>query len=394
MSALSLANASMTLNARPEMRRLFRGRQEIAMKAITILRRAARIVARIPERKIASNSQAVYEATFERMLASGSLDPLAGSSSRNSYHVRRAALHFVVRRRLIELSGRILKAGHREDFPTLQALLVDMVALLNLVEGPLKAHPAFFSAPTFATISPWHLKKGAKPVRGVASKRHSLGKLPHSWRVRVWAAVPAASAYRDVVAALCLCPARPVEFASARDDGQPALGVLVEKSEGHLAFTTKPAKSHGGKYGSGESTVTVAIAEGGAPAEHLAQLCDAAGGAIRLTIDSTDALRKAISRAAKRIGLKVSISPYSFRAQWVADAKCTFGAGDAVAAGAGHISLRSQSNYGRVEHGRRGGGGLVSTHARRPAKKPTKPVRERLDALKANRRGNVSPVPK
>jgi hypothetical protein len=274
----------------------------------------------------------------------------------------------------------------------LQALLGEMLALLNLAEGPLKDHPAFFSAPTFATPSPWRSKEGAKPVRGAGSKRHSLGKLPLGWRELVWKAVPAASAYRDIVAALCLCPARPIEFATARDDGHPGLGILVEKRDGHLLFTTTPAKSHGGKYGSGVSTVTVAIAEGGAPAEDLAKLCDAAGGAIRLKIDSTDALRKVISRAAKRIGIKVPVSPYSFRAQWVSDAKSTFGAGDAVAAGAGHLSLRSQSNYGRVEHGRRGGGGLVATHAVRRASKPARAVRERLDELKANRCGNSAPA--
>lgn len=361
------------------------------MKAIVMLRRAARIVARIPERKVASNSRAVYERAFERMLASGSLDPLVGPDARDSYHVRRSALHYVVRRRLISLVDAIQKAALAENVPKVQALLGEMLPLLNLAEAPLEDHPAFFSAPTFTTVSPWRSKKGAKPVRGAGSKRHSLGKLPQGWRELVWKAIPAVSAYRDVVAALCLCPARPVEFSTARDDGHPGLGVLVEKREGQLLFTTTPAKSHGGKYGSGGSTVTVAIAAGGAPADDLAKLCDAAGGAIRLKIDSTDALRKAISRAAKRIGLRVPVSPYSFRAQWVSDAKSTFGAGDAVAAGAGHLSLRSQSSYGRVEHGRRGGGGLVATHAVRRATKPATPISERLDDLKANRCGRSAP---
>lgn len=363
------------------------------MKAIAILKRAAKIVSRLPERKVASNSQSTYETAFESMLATGSLDPLNGSPSRDSYHIRRSALHFIVRRKLIDLTGRIHKAAGEKEIPTMQALLAEMIALLDLVEEPLKAHPAFFTAPTFKTISPWRSKEGAKPVRGAASKRHGLGKLPQDWRELTWEAVPAASTYRDVVAALALCPARPVEFASTRDDGQPALGVLVEKSDGHLVFTTNPAKSHGGKYGSRGSTIIVAISGGGSPAAHLAKQCDAAGGAIRLKIDSIDALRKTVWRAGKRIGLKVSISPYSFRSQWIADAKSTFGAGDAVAAGAGHVSLRSQTNYGRVEHGRRGGGGLVATHARRPAKQPTKPVRERLDALKASRCGNAGPAP-
>ena len=42
------------------------------------------------------------------------------------------------------------------------------------------------------------------------------------------------------------------------------------------------------------------IAQAGAPAAHLAKLCDEAGGAIEIAVESTEGLRKAVGRIADR----------------------------------------------------------------------------------------------
>lgn len=361
------------------------------MDDVIALQKASEIIARLPKREIARNSEKLYARTFRRLWNSQPLDLLAGNPARDTYQIRRAALHFIGRGVLVSLTGQILRAEGTGDHPRMDALLRELKVILDRIEEPLELHPAETGPPDFRTASPWRSGAGTRPVRGAASKKHDLGRLPDGWRERVWEAMPH-NTFRDVVAAMCLCPARPAEYATARDDGKPAEGVLVERRGIILKLTTQPLKSHGGAYGAGESTVVVAIAEGGEPARHLAQLCDQADGAIRLMIASPDALRKTVSRAGKRVRMPMPISPYSFRSQWVADAKATFGSGADVAAGAGHSSLRSQSAYGRVEHGRRGGGGLVATRANGAAKEPTIPTRERLDALKGRRRNPSAPT--
>lgn len=362
------------------------------MDDVIALQKASEIIARLPKREVARNSQKLYAKTFKRLWNSQPFDLLAGNPARDTYQIRRAALHFVGRGLLVSLTGQILRSEGAGDHSRMDALLGELKFILKRLEEPLELHPAEAGPPDFRIASPWRLSAGTRPVRGAASKKHDLGQLPDGWREQVWQAMPH-NAYRDVVAAMCLCPARPGEYSSARDDGKLAEGVLVERRGITLELTTRPLKSHGGAYGTGESTVVVSIAEGGEPARHLAKLCDQAGGAIRLMIASPDALRKTVSRAGKRARMPRSISPYAFRSQWVADSKATFGSGADVAAGAGHSSLRSQSAYGRVEHGRRGGGGLVATRATRAAKEPKISTRARLEALKERTRNPSAPTP-
>ena len=159
-----------------------------------------------------------------------------------------------------------------------------------------------------------------------------------------------------------------------------------------LSFEARPVKSHRGQYGTVRSIVSVDIVAAGAPARYLAELCDRAGGQFVITISSVDALRKAIARAGKRAKMPCGVSPYSFRHQFIADAKATLGAGPAVAAATGHSSLSSQARYGRVEHGRRGGGGLIAAQAERPPREPSIPTAQRLGELKERVRG-VAPAP-
>ncbi|PTM41613.1 hypothetical protein C8D03_3180 [Bosea sp. 124] len=217
--------------------------------------------------------------------------------------------------------------------------------------------------------------------RGAGSKKFILPSLPPGWREKLWLALPETSRYRTVIATMCLCPARPGEYVFGIRDEQYAPGVQVLRRGDQLLIYTVPLKSHGGQYGTELAGVEVSIAQGGAPARHLANLCDETGGSIEVMADGADALRKAVGRAAASASLK-GVTPYCFRAQWIADAKSTLGSGEAVAAGAGHISVKSQSRYGRAEHGRKGGGGLLGTFSKRQPRQLTAERQARFSRLK------------
>jgi len=60
------------------------------------------------------------------------------------------------------------------------------------------------------------------------------------------------------------------------------------------------------------------------------------------------------------------ITAYVIRNQIIADLKATIGAGATVAAASGQCTDRTQSDYGRVEHGRRRQGFLGAVSARIP----------------------------
>lgn len=358
------------------------------MNDVAALQKAHEILAQLPVRQVTPASRKLYVTTVGRLWKCEPIDLLRGNPSRDTYGVRRAALHFIARRLLVRLISAIRRAEIEGDRHRMEARLSNLKTILGRIDQPLEQHPPVVGEPDFSVASPWQSIPGPRPIRGAASKKHDLGRLPDSWREQVWQHMR--DAFKDVGAALCLCPARPAEYLDMRDDGKPG-GILVIRRAGKLVFVSRPVKSHRGQYGTGRSIIAVDIVRGGAPAQHLAELCNRSSGKVMLTVSSVGALRKSVARAGKRAKMPTPISPYTFRHQFVADAKATLGAGAAVAAGAGHSSVRSQSRYGRVEHGRRGGGGLIATSAEKPPREPTVPIGQRLSELKERTR-NPAPT--
>lgn len=151
----------------------------------------------------------------------------------------------------------------------------------------------------------------------------------------MWASCGNDFAYRDALAVVSHCPARPSELVPGMRDDRTTRGVRVALTGSQLTLTTLPAKSHSGRYGAGPATVVVEVTEAGPAAAHLASLCQDAArrgeACIEVSVPSAAAFSKAINRLGRRTGLPVSVSPYTFRAQWIADAKAMFGAADRFA---------------------------------------------------------------
>jgi hypothetical protein len=131
-------------------------------------------------------------------------------------------------------------------------------------------------------------------------------------------------------------------------------GVLVKwRSPHRIDITIAPAKSHGGKFGTGTTVVKINPMESGGAASYLAERCG--GDVLVVSLHSKEASRKKLLRLGKLAlpNLQVNITPYVFRNQVIADFKATVGAGVAVAAACGHCTERTQAKYGLVQHGRR-----------------------------------------
>lgn len=350
------------------------------MKVLEILERGQEILAGLPDRNLTDKTAKLYRATHDRMRRQGRMDPLEGSRTRDTYGVRRAALHYGACLTLRGLVTALERAGASHDVDEIHASAHALQHYTELVADPLQRHPPQDEI-DFSLRSPWQ-EKDEKPRRGAGSKKFILPSLPPGWREKLWLALPETSRYRTVIATMCLCPARPGEYVFGIRDEQYAPGVQVLRRGDELLIYTVPLKSHGGQYGTEIAGVKVSIAQGGAPARHLADLCDETGGSIEVMADGADALRKAVGRAAASAGLPKGITPNCFRAQWMADAKSTLGSGEAVAAGAGHISVKSQSRYGRAEHGRKGGSGLVGTFSKRQPRPLTAERQARFSRLK------------
>lgn len=349
------------------------------MKVLDILKRAAKVVQKLPLRQLSEQTKAQYRAVHQAMRKCGCYDPMA-TANRNTYHRNRAALHFCAREAIVKLADGVEAAMRSRNDREVQGYARALHEYLDAVEPMLRAHPACEQI-DFDTTSPWQEKDNADTA-GARSKKYLLGGLAPEWRTIMFEQTPIDSPYRAAIAVMCLSPARVGEFEYTVRDNQFSPGVRVIRKQGRLIICTVPLKSHAGRFGTKFGGVVIAIAKGGTPAAHLAKLCDAEGGAIEVHVESTEALRKTISRIGHAAGL-TGISATCFRTQWIADAKATYGSGEEVAAGAGHCSIRSQSRYGRVEHGRKGGGGLIGTFCERQPKAASQARLQRFEALRA-----------
>jgi hypothetical protein len=323
------------------------------------------LLARLPVREYAKSSKKVYVRTFYHMWYEESLDPLRTGDARDTYNVRRSALHYGARRLLLDILTYLDAAAERRDtgldptdvvaYETCVAVLANVVRRL----GPAidRDPPLWDDTPDFSQASRWKAEAGLTKVRGAGSKKHTLGKLPRNWIEQLWSHVPLGHGYRDAIAVLSVSPARRGEVVPGDRPSGFSDGVHVAlDNEDCLVLTHSPQKTHNGAFGMEYSGVRVDPVAEGPCAEYLAQRCREEGGEFVVMIKSANALSKAV----KRIGVKAfpngpAITPNVFRSQRLADAKAAFGGGEKVALAGGHCTDRTQSKYGNIIHGRKGG---------------------------------------
>jgi LPS sulfotransferase NodH len=323
-----------------------------------IREQATELLNRLPTPNISRDTAKVYEATWRRMMAEETVDPLRAGDARDTYNVRRAALHACTRSHLISELYALEQASRRGDRERSEWALRVLARIVERCGPAIDRDPpkTMQNADWSEDPSRWTTAKIPHPQRGKASKKHLLRDFPADWMNMVWAATAPDWKYRDVLAVHMLTPVRPAEFIPAMRDGRWVPGIVVALSGNVLTIGVAPVKTHGGKFGT-DGTAIRLCADAAHPAvQHLVQRCRAARGrTIVVALDGTNGVRKALEKLGRRaLGDGTpKLTGYVFRHQAIADYKKTFGAGALVAAAAGHCTDRTQSHYGRVEHGRR-----------------------------------------
>ncbi|MCK1422420.1 hypothetical protein IVB15_09295 [Bradyrhizobium sp. 182] len=342
----------------------------------TLLERTLACCERIPKREVSPNALDAYLAEFERMLASGNLDPLRPEISRGGFYFSRAAFHTGARISLINLFWACYDAAEREDADLALDYARRLHRMLVLVEKALALEPPcepgvlpFENGPSrWKPSKTEETEEGEESGGGSGGKKDVLAVLHKrggDWTRELWDGVPTDWKYRAALAVCLIAPIRPEELTEGLRNNVHRVGVRLSVRDNELAIEYTPAKSHRGRYGTGRSTITVDWIIVGGPAQYLADLC--AGGCSVVTIASTDAFRKALGRLGERVLRDaVSITPYVVRNQVVADLKATYGAGREVAIAAGHGTDKTQSHYGHHQHGRKLVGYVRIEAAREP----------------------------
>lgn len=107
-----------------------------------VLKQAEARLPQLPERQISEASQKEYRRVVARMEKAGDFDPMASTRSRDTYHLRRSAFHWVFRERLAKaISGleRLIRARRVRESRTAAAELLGLIARIDAV---LADHPA------------------------------------------------------------------------------------------------------------------------------------------------------------------------------------------------------------------------------------------------------------
>jgi hypothetical protein len=330
----------------------------MSLNATRIHEQATELLNQLPIPNISKATARVYDAAVLRMLAEEIVDPLRAGDARDTYNVRRAALLAGTWRLLrfeLDVFDRAIKCKDRDRAEG---------ALIVLNSVIRKCGPAIEKEPPKKMASPkwreqpsrWTDSSIPHPRRGKGSKKHVLGNLPADWMMQVWDAAGGSWPYRDALAVHILTPVRPAEFVPAMRDGRWVQGVVVALSGNVLTIGVAPVKTHGGKFGTRGTAIRLCADAAHPAVDHLVQRCRAAKGhTVVVALDGTNGMRKALEKLGRRaLGEGApKLTGYVFRHQAIADYKKTFGAGALVALAAGHCTDRTQSHYGRVEHGRR-----------------------------------------
>ena len=340
------------------------------MDVMNLIARASALCTQVKGRTVSDQTLESYKSDFRRMWEAGDLDPLKPGIALDTYYHRRAALHFVGSLMLENAARACLTAIDRRDAAEVKS------SARKLSKAVERLEPAFAREPPVpAGILPWnlppsrwHRSANADRKRGETSKRHLLAALPRDWDQLLWDATTAEWPYRAPLAVLLTIPVRSDELMAGSRPAGFSPGVVLElELSGLLKLSFMPAKSHRGLYGTERTTITIDPRIADEPARYLALLCKDAAGHLVVSIESKNALRKAMTKLGAKTFPTIgdNITPNLARHQLVADMKKTFGAGAKVAAAAGQGTERTQSRYGYYQHGRTRRG-YVSVVAARP----------------------------
>jgi hypothetical protein len=347
------------------------------MTVLELLQRASDLCARLKGRKVSVRSLQAYRDSFVRMWSEPELDALKPGCAMNTYYYRRAALHVAGAYMISDLSKTCCAAAERKD-PAAAALWARVLkrALLRIEDAWNRDPPlAGGASPLKSPASRW--RKAAGPDakrRGASSKKYVLGLLPRDWDDRLWDVAqnewnnPDDQQHIDALAVMLSVPVRPEDLVPRALPHGWSDGVTITLPLPHrLDIMVSPSKNHDGRYGTISTTVKINPTVAGGAAAYLAQRCAAAGGRMVVSMREKDHARRKL-KSLGQIALPecdVTITPYVFREQIIADLKVTFGAGAVVAAAAGQGNDRTQAFYGCAQHGRKRRG-FIGVECKRP----------------------------
>jgi hypothetical protein len=348
-----------------------------AMKVLDLLKRASDCCERVAGRTISTGTRQAYRDTLAKMWREPVFDALRAGCALDTYYHRRASLHVGGALMLSHLCKICWAAAERGDIAANLLWARVLMRALTRIEAAWESDPPLASG-VLALQSPasrWRAMAGPHPKRGAQSKKHVLALLPPDWHEQVWQSAlaewnePGDQQELDALAVELWAPVRPEEFVPGDRPHGWSEGIVVEWRSAHrLDITISPVKSHGGRYGTGTTTVKINPVEAGGAAAYLATRCADSGGRLVISVHSKNASRKKLWRLG-RIALPecgVSITPNVCRHQVIADFKVTLGAGASVAAAAGQSTDRTQAKYGNVSHGRKRKGLIGVESARTP----------------------------
>ncbi|MEH2473330.1 hypothetical protein V1281_005484 [Nitrobacteraceae bacterium AZCC 2161] len=333
--------------------------------------RVKKLFALVDGRVISPASRKAYHAQFRRMWDNGDLDPLKPGIALDTYYHRRASLHFAGCSMLLEKLRACADAIEKEDRAELRRSAYSLLDAVDRLEPMFALDPPAPPnvLPWELPPSRWHASENADRERGANSKRKLLPLLPRDWDSQMWLTAPDDASYRDALAVLLTVPVRSEELVPNKRPTGWSPGVVIElQSPSRMSISHMPAKSHGGKYGTELTRFIVDFTIAEEPARYLAQRCKDNAGRLVVSVDSKNALRKAMTRHGRRTmpALQGNITPNVARHQLLADLKRTFGAGEIVAAAGGHGVDRTQSHYGFHQQGRKRRGYVEVFAARTP----------------------------
>lgn len=266
---------------------------------------------------------------------------LKAATAKNSYYRNRAAVVFHQMREL-EAAVRMVEEAERAcDAEAYAAHCCRVDECLNRVRA-LPPDPKFLRVKAGAS-GEWTRINAASPRKKQreTGKRKSLRGLPDGWRERIWACAQR-SKYRDALAVTMLTGCRPAELVKGVE-------ILVADDSG-LDVEIQGAKLT--RY-SGQKLRWLTYPTSDAPWELYLHQLVALSGKPSVTISLIESQKKrfsdTVSTWSKRLWprRRNGVAPYSFRHLFAGLIKKSYpGDAETVAAALGHLSSKTQRNYG------------------------------------------------
>jgi hypothetical protein len=262
------------------------------MDYAALVQRTEELISRLPDRQVSATTGKRYRRTLANMLREPVLDPLLPGIAKGTYYYRRAAMYWASRSVLVRLCSGLEIARLRNDVGAARSCAAVLVRLLSRIEPVVEIDPPLEegAAALKSSASRWEAANGPHPVPGANSKLHVLGELPPAWDDTVWQKAletwtdASDLADLDALAVRLLVPVRSEDMMPGERGSGWSEGVLVKRRSAHrIDITIAPAKSHGGKFGTGITVVKINPAVAGGGASYLAERCDGEG----LVVSST-----------------------------------------------------------------------------------------------------------